>query len=169
MTHPCQSNGCSTKQTKLCCFRGPHASMCHTSIWLCTQLRTIGHVCSFHKGRQGAHWIEPKTIGIRLGIQKNHMPIPKLTFRTKPPRPPQQSWITGHGDKRQKLTRYGDGMSYRKRLLRGTINPCTVNMVSKGLHRLGKEIPRHCAHMCQSVGVAQGWLWHALYPFPKPF
>ena len=56
--HPFQSNG-NTKQTKFCCFRGPHASMCHTSIWLCTQLREIGHLCSFHKGRQGAHWNEP--------------------------------------------------------------------------------------------------------------
>ena len=127
MTHPCQSNGNTTKQTKFCCFCGPHVSMCHTSVWLCTQLRTIGYLCSFHKGRQGAHWNQPTTIGIHLGIQKNHMPIPKLTFRTKPPRPPQQGWITGHGDKRQKLTRYGDGMSRRKRLLCGTINPCTVN------------------------------------------
>ena len=127
MTHPCQSNGRSTKQTKFCCFRGPHASMCHTSVWLCTQLRTIGYFCSFHKGRQGAHWNQPTTIGIHLGTRKNHMPIPKLTFRTKPPRSPQQGWIIGHGDKRQKLTRYGDGMSRRKCLLRGTINPCTVN------------------------------------------
>ena len=122
ITHPWQSNGRSTNQTKFCCFRGPHASMCYTSIWLCTQLRTIGHLCSFHKGRQCAHWNEPTTFGIHLGIQKNHMPMPKLTFRTKPPRPPQQSWITVHGDKRQTLTRYGDGMSCRKRLLLGTIN-----------------------------------------------
>ena len=41
MTHPCQSNGHSTKQTTFCCFRGMHASMCHTSVWLRTQLRTI--------------------------------------------------------------------------------------------------------------------------------
>ena len=53
IAHPCQSNGRSTKQTKFCCFRGPHTSMCHTSEWLCTQLRTIGHLCGFHKGRQG--------------------------------------------------------------------------------------------------------------------
>ena len=32
MTHPCQRNGHSTKQTKFCFFRGPHASMCHTSV-----------------------------------------------------------------------------------------------------------------------------------------
>ena len=49
MTHPCQSNGCSTKQTKFCCFRGPHAGMCHSNEWLCTQLSTFGHICSFHK------------------------------------------------------------------------------------------------------------------------
>ena len=55
IAHPCQSNGRSTKETKLGCFRGPHASMCHTSVWLCTQLRTVGHLCGFHKGRQGAH------------------------------------------------------------------------------------------------------------------
>ena len=48
IAHPCQSNGRSTKQTKLCCFRGPHTSMYHTSVWLCTQLWTIGHLCGFH-------------------------------------------------------------------------------------------------------------------------
>ena len=63
IAHPCQSNGCSTKQTKICCFRGPHASMCHTNVWLCTQLG------QFHKGRQGAHWNEPTTIGIHLGAK----------------------------------------------------------------------------------------------------
>ena len=52
MTHPSQSNGNSTKETKFCCFCGPHASMCHTSVWLCTQLRTIGYLCSFHKGHK---------------------------------------------------------------------------------------------------------------------
>ena len=52
MTHPSQSNGHSTKETKLCCFCGPHASMCHTSVWLCTQLRTIGYLCSFHKAHK---------------------------------------------------------------------------------------------------------------------
>ena len=78
MTHPCQSDGRSTKQTKFCCFRGPHASMCHTSVWLCTQLRTIGYLCSFNKGREGAHPNQPTTISIHLGIQKNrpchHLP-----------------------------------------------------------------------------------------------
>ena len=84
MAHPCQSNGLSTKQTKFCCFRRPHACMCHTSVWLCMELMTIGHLCGAHKGRQGAHWNEPTTIRIHLGIQKNDMPIPKLTFRTIP-------------------------------------------------------------------------------------
>ena len=51
IAHPCQSNGRSTKQTKFCCCRGPHAVMCHTSVWLCAQLRTIWHLCSFHKRR----------------------------------------------------------------------------------------------------------------------
>ena len=92
MTHPCPSNGRSTKQTKFCCFRGPHASMCHTSVWLCTQLRTIGYLCNFHKGRQGAHWNQPTTIGIHLGIQKNHMPIPKLTIRTLQSGEQNQKW-----------------------------------------------------------------------------
>ena len=100
--------------------------MCHTSVRLCTQ-RTIWHLFGFHKGRQGAHRIDPTTIGIHLGIQINHMPIPKLTFWTKPSCPPQQGRITGHGDEGQKLTYHGDGMSYSKRLLSGTINPCTVN------------------------------------------
>ena len=49
IAHPCQSNGRPTKQTKLCCFRGPHASMCHTSVWLCTQLRTIGHLGAYSR------------------------------------------------------------------------------------------------------------------------
>ena len=45
--------------------------------------------------------------------KKNHMPIRKITFRTEPPRPPQQGCITCHGDKRQKLTCYGNGISRR--------------------------------------------------------
>ena len=76
IAHPCQSNGHSTKQTKLRCFGGPHADMCHTSVRLCLQLRTIWHLCGLHKGRQGAHWKEPTTIGIHWGMQKNHVPIP---------------------------------------------------------------------------------------------
>ena len=127
IAHPCPSNGHSTQQTKFYCFRRPHAGMCHPSVRLCTQPRTIWHLCGFHKGRQGAHWNEPTTMGIHLGIQKNHMPTPKLTFRTKPSHPPQQGRIAYHCDKRQKLTCHGDGMSCRKRLISGTINPCTVN------------------------------------------
>jgi hypothetical protein len=91
MTHPCQSNGHSTKQTKFCCFRGPHASMCHTSVWLCTQLRTIGYLCSLHKGRQGAHWSQPTTIGIhsggkiRSGPQVGKVATSPLPYRGSPP------------------------------------------------------------------------------------
>ena len=51
IAHPCQSNGRSTKQTKFCCFRGPHASMCHTGVRLCTQLRTFRHLCGFDKDK----------------------------------------------------------------------------------------------------------------------
>ena len=70
IVHPCQSNGRSTKQTKFCCFCGQHASMCHTSVWLCMQLRTIGHLCGFHKGRVGAHSNEPTTVSIVFGHPK---------------------------------------------------------------------------------------------------
>ena len=101
--------------------------MCHTIVRLCAQLGTIWHLCSFQKSRQAAHWKDPTTIGIHLGIQKNHMPIPKLTFWTKPSRPLQQGWITIRCNKGQKLTCRGDGMTCGKRFLSGTISPCAVN------------------------------------------
>ena len=60
MTHPCQSNGRSTKQTKLYCFRGLHVGMCHTKVWLCIQMRTIGHLCIFQGNRPCCHLPEKK-------------------------------------------------------------------------------------------------------------
>ena len=88
---------------------------------------TIWQLCGFHKGRQGAHRNDPTTIGIYLGIQKDHMPIPKFISRTKSFRPPQQGRITSRCNKGQKWTCHGDGMSRRKRLPSGTLYPCTVN------------------------------------------
>ena len=146
MTHPCQSNGHSTKETKFCCFCGPHASMCHTSVWLCTQLRTIGYLCSFQKGTQGAHWNQPTTIGIHLGIQPHPTTCP---FRNSHlGSPPLQS-----GGQNQKWPTSGQS-GYLTPAVSGIPTAAERGAKSEVAHKWAKWLPHPCRirdpHRCRA-------------------
>ena len=127
VAHPCQSNGHSTKQTKFCCFRGPHTGMCHTSVRLCTQLGTIWHLCGFHKkvDKVPTRMTQRPSVSIWASKKPHAHSETQIPDQTVPSAATRlDHWSL---QQRAKIDLSWDGMSCRKRLFRGTINSCTVN------------------------------------------